>query len=162
MKKIFVFLFLCMGLGMWNGCQTYHGTKFAPLEATLEAGGDGGARSLALVNSSGQALHNVQVWGKSQLAEGQITQSQQPYQLTSASEQPLQASALTYSFEGSAAKLDPGEAIHFRGNDTLGESRVLESVTKVQITGSCDEGEFRETLLINGNGQLELVGVPKD
>lgn len=152
---------MCMGLGVWNGCQTFQGTKFAPLEARLEIADYSGARTLVLVNTNGQALHNVQfevyVWDRNQ---NQMIESHQPYQLMSSNGQLEQIPSLTCSFAGSDAKLDAGEVIHFMGNGTIGESRILDSVIKVQITGTCNEGAFRETWLMGGNGQLELVGVP--
>jgi hypothetical protein len=162
MKKNVIFLFLCLGLGLWSGCQTYHGTKFAPLEPRLDSAGYGGAQSMALVNSSAQALHNVRfrayMWGRSQLTES----PQQPYMLTSASGLPQRVPALTYTFIGSAGKLDPGQVIRFTNGNTGGESRILQPVTKIQIVGSCDEGEFRETWVSGKQGELVLVGVPKD
>ena len=161
MKKIVLFLFLCIGLGLWSGCQSFQGTQFAPLDARLGFAGNGGGRSLVLVNSSGQALHNVYfqayMWCK-----GQPTQNQQPTLLMSVNEQPEPVPTQTYTFTGSSAKLGPGETIHTVGNNTVGDNQILESVTKVQVSGKCDEGAFRETWLMSDNGQLELVGVPKD
>jgi hypothetical protein len=162
MKKNVILAFLCLGLGLWNGCQTYHGTKFAPLQPKLDSLGYGGAQSMSLVNSSGQAMHNVHfrayMWGQSHLEQS----PQQPYMLTSASGLPQRVPALTYSFMGSAGKLDAGQVIHFNNGNTGGESRILEPVTKIQIVGSCDEGDFRETWVLNGRGVLVLVGVPTE
>jgi len=162
MKKNVILLFLCLGLGVWSGCQTYHGTKFAPLEARLDSTGYGGAQSMVLVNSGGQALHNVHfrayMWGENQLVQS----PQQPYMLASASGLPQRVPAMTYTFMGSAGKLDPGQVIHFTNSSTGGEDRVLEPVTKIQIVGSCDEGVFRETWVMNDRGELVLVGVPEN
>jgi hypothetical protein len=160
MKKIIVFLFLCAGLGLWSGCQTYQGTKFAPLAAQLDATGSEGTRSIALSNSGSQALHNVHfqayVWGRGQPA------GSQPTLLMSVNEQPEPVQAQTYTFMGSATKMEPGETLHFMGQGTLTENRILQSVMKLQITGGCDEGQFRETWVMGDNGMLELVGVPRD
>ena len=160
MKNNIIYLFLSMGIMILSGCETYNGTKFAPLGARLESAGYGGAQSMVLVNSSGQTLHNVRfrayMWGQNQL----VNSPQQPYVLASNSSLPNRVPAQTYIFSGSAVKMDPGEAIHFRNRDTGGEARILQPVTKVQIVGNCDEGAFRETWLMGGRGQLELAGVP--
>ena len=160
MKKIGIILFSCIGLVLWNGCQSFHGTKFAPLAAKLESPGGDAAQSLVLVNSSGQILHNVQftayMWGHGQANTGQ------PSLLVAANGQPEPSPVLTYRFVGAAAKLDPGQVIRFAGNGSIGESQALESPTKIQLAGKCDEGAFRETWVMGDYGQLELTGVPKD
>jgi hypothetical protein len=162
MKRNLIFLILCLGLAILSGCETYDGTSFAPLEPRLESTGYGGAQTIGLVNSSGQTLHNLRfrayTWGQSQL----VNASQAPYVLASASGLPQRIPAQTYILSGSAGKLAPADVLHFRNADTGGEGRLLLPVTKVQITGNCDEGTFRETWVMSGGGQLELVGVPQD
>lgn len=144
-----------------SGCQTTNDTKFAPLDARLESLNHGGAQSMVLVNSSGQALHNVSFRAYVSL-QSQLVNSPQPYLLVSASGLPQRIPVQNYTFSGSSDKLDPGEVIHFKDRYTGGESRILQPVTKIQIVGSCDEGAFRETWVRDGNGQLQLVGASQN
>jgi hypothetical protein len=162
MKKNIIVSLLCLSVAVWSGCAGYQGTKFAPLEARLKSTGYGGAQTMVLVNSSGQELHHVEfrayLWGQSQL----VSTPQEPYVLSTETGLPERVPGQTYIFGGSSEKLAPGEIIHLTTRDTGEEFRILLPVAKVQIMGRCDEGDFRETWLMSGGGQLELVGVPEE
>jgi hypothetical protein len=150
MKKCALFLFACLGVMILSGCHTTQGTVFIPLEPKLEPVQLGGAQTMILVNTSGRPLYNVKfrayMWGNSTMT----------YTGDNFSTLPQRVPERTYTFQGTAGKLDPGQAIHFTDQRTGGEARILKPVTRVQITGSCDEGPFREDWQVDREGQLRL------
>lgn len=161
MKKPAAFILLCLGLMLGSGCQTFNGTQFAPLEARLQSLDSAGAQTLVLVNTSGQTLHHVRFTASVSLQPQLVSSPQQPYVLLSNSGLP-QRIQQAYNFRAFADQMTPGQYIHFRGRYTIGDFRILQPVTRVQIAGNCDEGAFRETWVMGDHGQFRLVGVPEN
>ena len=147
MKKPVILFVLSLALLLGAGCQTLHDTTFAPLQARLDSANAGGAQSMVLVNTSGQALHNVNFRAYMTLQGQMVSTPNAPVQLVSANGLPQRLPVQRFTFSGSANKLFPAQVIHFSDRYTGGEGRILLPVTKVQIVGSCDEGAFRDETL---------------
>jgi hypothetical protein len=149
MKKCGLFLLACLGAMILSGCQSQN-TEFTPLEPRLQPAQLGGAQTLVLINTSGRPLYDVQfrvyMWGKNL-----TTSTGDNFSII-----PQSVPQLIYTLEGHSSKLEPGGVIHFTDRHTGGEARILRPVTRVQLTGSCDEGPFREEWQMNEDGQLRL------
>ena len=140
----------CFGLAVSTGCESLQDTAFAPVKAELEPV-TGGAQHFVVINSSTQTLHNFRfrayMWNDHNVF---YTGGDMP--LT-----PRHRPAMTYTFTSSGTKWEPGEMRRFRDWKQPDEIFILKSVSRVQIVGSCDEGQFREDWQVNGTGQLERI-----
>jgi hypothetical protein len=135
----------CFGLAVLTGCESFQDTTFAPIKAVLEPV-TGGAQHFVVVNSSDQILHNyyfrVYMWDDHNL-------------FYTWGDTPRRRPAMTYTFTSSGTKWEPGEEQRFRDWKMPSEMFILKPVSRVEIVGSCDEGQFRENWQINATGQLE-------
>jgi hypothetical protein len=153
-KVALIPLFGCVGFFIFAGCESLQDTSFAPLEAKLESIPNGGAQYFVVVNSSGEALHNLKFWVDIWYNQAMTSIGNDPDTI------PTRLPEMTYSCRGSVPDLESGQEVRFRRNFGMGaEGSVLYPVSRVQIAGNCDEGHFREDWQINSSGQLRPLGV---
>lgn len=140
-------------LGGWlAGCQSPQATAFAPIQARLDRVDGGGQMYFVVVNTSGQTLHNYHLraylWYDEQLT----------YVGYLSSSLPQRQPAMTYSCVASGPEWKAGEVLHFQLNPASAEVRIVYPVSRVQIAGGCDEGNFREYWQVNKAGRLQSAG----
>ncbi len=145
----------CFGLAVLTSCESLQDTTFAPIKPVLEPV-TGGAQHFVIINTSNQTLHNFRfrayLWDDYNLT---YTGGNMPFT-------PRRRPAMTYTVTAAGVKWEPGVAQRPRDWRMPSELSILTPVTRVQIVGSCDEGQFREDWHINGAGQLERMTREKD
>jgi hypothetical protein len=143
-----------IALTFLTGCASLDNTSFAPLDAKLEATGSGGAQYLVLVNTSSQTLHHYRFTGEIQNDNTLMYMGNNSF-----SQLPSRAPATTYVFRGFGEVLEPGKEMRFRTQSGAGvQGSIHIPVSSIQISGTCDEGPFRQGWQMNGAGQLQPVG----
>jgi hypothetical protein len=133
--------FLLFGLlFLLSGCATTYYTPFAPFDAEFESAGSGGARYIVLINNGDAELHNLKaslnIWTyRANLMTPKMSRR-------------------GYIFVG---KVQLGQRIHMRNFASTIETSISERVSKVELSGHCDEGDFREVWVPTANNPLERV-----
>jgi hypothetical protein len=125
-----------------TSCKTPVYTSFAPFDARLEPVPDSVAKYLIFLNTDGRTLHNYNfsayLWNDDSLDRRRW-------------ETPIKR------YMGSGAGLLPGQSIRFHPLGFGIEDPLPEHVTRVEIMGHCDEGDFRQLWRNTSSGQLQLI-----
>ena len=124
------------------GCLTPTYTTFAPLDARLEAVPGGGAQYLVLINTSEYELRNY---------------SFSLYVWREAGSRPLLSERPIVRGMASGRAWLPGQGMRWSGGAGRAESAILQPVSRVEIAGHCDEGDFRQAWHKTDSDQLRPV-----
>jgi len=125
-----------------TGCQSPSYTSFAPLDARLEPIPTKNSRYLVVINSSGMMLHNLTFSSYLWTDEGRHRQH---------------GERMLGRGMGSLAELPPGQAIRFHEHGKSIELAMAHPVSKVEVFGHCDEGNFRQAWVKTESGELRRV-----
>jgi hypothetical protein len=125
-----------------TGCKTPVYTSFAPFDARLEPIPDSVARYIIFLNTGGRALHNYSfsayLWDDETLNRFRR-------------EKPIKR------YMGSGVSLLPGQSIRFHPLGFGIEDPIRQPMTRVELTGHCDEGDFRQSWRNTPSGQLQSI-----
>ncbi len=135
----------CLWVLALLGCQGPQYTSFAPVTAELLPIPGGGAKYFVMLNTSGRTLHNFNA---------------SAYLWDERSESPISRQRPFKRYFGSGPAWPSGEMASFGGWAKHADP-IIESVTKVEVVGRCDEGYFRQAWVATGSGQLQPVGNPQ-
>lgn len=143
-----------IALVLSSGCASLQNTSFAPLAAKLESTGSGGSQYLVVINTSGQTLHHYHFTGEIQNNDTLMYMGNSSF-----SQLPNRVPATTYVVRGSGEVLEPGQEVRFRTQSGSGvQGSIRFPVSSLQISGSCDEGPFRQGWQADRAGQLQPFG----
>jgi hypothetical protein len=147
-------LLVGIGLVFAAGCESTKTTSFAPLDLKLEPPPQGGAPSLVVINTSGQTLHHLRFTGDIQ-NNNTLTYPVDNF----APQLPNRGPMTTYVIRAFDATLESGQTMRFRTQSGQGvEVSIKIPASDILISGTCDEGSFREGWRISTTGEVQRAG----